>query len=177
MKLATLLVCPLLFIGPNAAAEGSIQWGQVQFDELRGTVHEHSIREVVFRLKDRPASAYVDQFANGKTWGCIVQILGGLAWVDAKMEREDLSADPAGQGYEYYRSHSGHRWAFWHQLALLGQVAFEAELTQVLAPSVRDVFGEESGLRDVLDPALRDVLEQMERAFKPLLNPGPSESH
>lgn len=134
-----------------AGAPDIDDWTGVRFEPIQGTITEVTIDAVVNGLGRDPDTDYSRNLAAGKHWDCIDAIMAVLVQAEEEMEGVDLSKDPL--RYEYILSHSGQPWSFWHEAAAIGRAATD--------------FGHP----EILTPEFRDVLDQMEASFVPLLKP------
>ena len=152
-KLSVAIILLLLVAGVQAQERGPMEWHALNFTSIEGTPNAMHIDMVMDALATSKKSQYRENYEAGKVWSCIIEVLDGLAGMERAGTEEDFAKDATGRNWEFFRYHAEFKWGFWLGLARVGQAAQE--------------FGD----RTVLNPDVIRLLEEMEVAFEPFLEP------
>jgi len=150
LLISLVIVVVVCILGSLAASADVVDWGQLHFDPLENTiVGETLIGQIVMGLTYDKNSRYSQHLALKDYWVCIVEILDYLEQSLQVYEGLDLYEDPF--QYRHLRYHSGYLWDFWHDVAKIGLASKK--------------FGHD----EILTIEFRNLLDQMEKSFMPLL--------
>ena len=165
LMICCVVVC-VLGVAADSSAAGSADWHSTRFDSLEGTLPSFLLRVAVLKTY---TPEYADSLETGNEWWCITQVLDyhtdrlkqegiGLIGIPTLDSGSDSSAyllpdDMLAKLARVAWTHSGRTWHFWRSLAHYGRGAHEL------------------GLWNDLDPEVRRVLEELQTAFSPLLEP------